>query len=150
MLSRWPVTNVVSVQVSPSSLFPPQWTPVTPAPGARPEVPPLGIYGSNVPDPSAQGGQSVHIAPGWVTAGRGGWLIEVTYNACWPHTSLTASQGDQPRGQLGREGGDRLIQRPGLGRGRGRPGQSQEENDEREAAKRVHDRSFRGGCAAVV
>jgi hypothetical protein len=100
MLSRWPVTNVTAVQVSPSSAFPRIWTAVTPAPGAYPEVPVLGVYGSNVPGAEVQGGQAVHIAPGWVTRQRGGWQVKITYNACWPHAGLTAAIGTVPTASL--------------------------------------------------
>ena len=102
MLSRWPVTNVVQVQVSPGSAFPPVFTTVTPAPGAYPEVPVLGVYGSNVPGAEVQGGQAIRMAPGWVTRnyGHGGWLIAVTYGAGWPHASLTAATGTVPANKL--------------------------------------------------
>jgi hypothetical protein len=97
ILSRWPVLAVSNVQTCPNNLFPRQWT-ALPSGYYEPEVPPIGIYGSAQPGGSAQGGQAIIIAPGYITwqYGRNGWAILVTYVNGWPHSeiSVTAAAGD--------------------------------------------------------
>lgn len=89
--NRWPVTQVLSVSTCPNGLFPRQYTAVPPG-MYEPEIPILGVYGSNVPDPSGgDGGQAILIAPGYVNwaLGRNGWRVQVRYITGWPHTCLT-------------------------------------------------------------
>ena len=92
ILSRWPVTQIVSVQVAPAGVYPIQWTTV-PTGYWRPEYPVIGRYNSNTPGGSGEGGQAILIAPGYVTwcNGRWGWIVSVQYYHGWPHTSLTAA-----------------------------------------------------------
>lgn len=89
ILSRWPVVSVLAVQVSPD-VFPRQWTSL---PAGMWDVvrPVVGLYGTTAPSGSGDGGQSIVIAPGYVSwaNGRGGYLARVTYVNGWPHTSLT-------------------------------------------------------------
>jgi hypothetical protein len=91
-MSRWPVTQVLSGQISNAASFPPQWIPM---PGYLFAVdrPPTGIYGTSAPSNAADGGQAVIMAPGYVTwsNGRRGYQIQITYITGWPHTSLTAA-----------------------------------------------------------
>lgn len=91
IMSRWPVTKVLSGRFSWAVNFPPQWVDVA-ADQFSPEVPPIGIYGSSSPSDSGMGGQAILVAPFFVTwwGGRRGTRIEVTYVNGWPHTSLTA------------------------------------------------------------
>jgi hypothetical protein len=91
ILRRWPVTQILAVQVSPNAVFPRQWTTVTTG-FYDIENPILGLYANTAPTSSADGGQSILIAPGWVsrTLGRDGWRILTSYTNGWPHTSLTA------------------------------------------------------------
>ena len=90
VLSRWPVLEVINVQTCPNSLFPRQWTSI-PTGYYEPEVPPLGLYGSATPGGSAQGGQAIIVAPGYINwaLGRNGWAILVTYMNGWPHTEIS-------------------------------------------------------------
>lgn len=92
VLSRWPVTNIVSVRVAPANVFPRQWVTV-PAGFWQPEYPVVGHYGSNAPTSSGEGGQAILIAPGYVNwcLGRWGFAVQVQYTHGWPHTHLTAS-----------------------------------------------------------
>ncbi len=92
ILSRWPILSVLSVKTCPNNVWPRIWTSVTPG-FFEPEQPPVGLYGSSAPGPSAQGGQAILIAPGWIdwTYGRNGWAIQVQYVNGWPHAELTAS-----------------------------------------------------------
>lgn len=92
ILSRWPVTNISSVQVAPAGVYPIQWTPV-PAGSYRPEYPVIGHPSPNVPSGSGEGGQAILIAPGYVNWCRGRWgvVVQATYTHGWPHTSLTAA-----------------------------------------------------------
>lgn len=91
ILSRWPVTQVLSVQVSPAAVYPRQFT--TLAAGLfEPERPLIGVYGSSSPSDSGEGGQAILVAPGYVNwrLGRNGYRIIVSYINGWPHTALTA------------------------------------------------------------
>lgn len=92
IMSRWPVLSVTQVQVCPNSVWPRQWT-TLPAGYYEPEVPPLGVYGSNSPGGSAEGGQAVIVGGGYINRdyGRNGWAIQVTYLNGWPHCSLTSA-----------------------------------------------------------
>jgi len=91
ILSRWPVLQVTNVQTCPNSVFPRQWT-ALPANYYEPEVPPIGIYGSATPGGSAQGGQAIIVAPGYINwnYGRNGWAILITYINGYPHTWITS------------------------------------------------------------
>jgi hypothetical protein len=91
ILSRWPILSITEVQVAPNAVFPRQWTTV-PAGNFDIEHPVIGVYGSIAPSDSGDGGQSIVIAPGYVTwgGGRNGVLLRVQYLNGWPHTSLTA------------------------------------------------------------
>jgi hypothetical protein len=93
ILSRWPVTQIVSVQVAPSGAYPLQWT-TLPAGFYRPEYPVIGRYNSNTAGGSGEGGQAILIAPGfggnWCL-GRWGYAISAQYIHGWPHTHLTAA-----------------------------------------------------------
>jgi hypothetical protein len=92
LLQRWPVMDIVSVQVSANSSFPRQWT-VLPTGYYDIEVPSVGVYGTNAPGASGGGGQSIVIAPGYLNwaLGRRGYVLKVQYVSGWPHTSLTAN-----------------------------------------------------------
>ena len=97
--SRWPVTQVVSVQVSPNAAWPRQWTSL-PSGNFEPEYPVDGLYGASAPSAGA-GGQGILFAPGYVcwpsgwpggqVYGRRRFRVAFTYLAGWPHTSLTAA-----------------------------------------------------------
>lgn len=102
--ARWPVTQVLSVQVAPNSGWPRQWT-ALPAGNFEPEFPVDGLYGASVPSAGA-GGQSILFAPGYVrwpcgwpgqtTRGRLAFRVSATYLSGWPHACLAqaASAGD--------------------------------------------------------
>jgi hypothetical protein len=92
LLQRFAVMQVTQVKVSPNAVFPRQWIPL-PADTAFPEYPPITPYNSNAPGAGGQGGQSVIIAPGYISwaMGRSGYRIQVTYLHGWPHTALTAA-----------------------------------------------------------
>ena len=102
--ARWPVTQVLSMQVAPNSGWPRQWTSL-PAGNFEPEYPVDGLYGASVPSANS-GGQAILFAPGYVTwpcgwpgqtvSGRQGFRVSATYLSGWPHTCLTAaaSAGD--------------------------------------------------------
>lgn len=91
ILQRWPVTQILAIQVAPNATFPRQWTPV-PAGAFDVEYPTVGLYGSSTPSSAGEGGQSILIGPGYVGwgLGRRGWRVSVTYLNGWPHTALTA------------------------------------------------------------
>lgn len=96
ILQRWPILNIVSVQVSPN-VFPRQFTTV-PVGMYDVEHPVIGLFGTAAASAAGEGGQSILIAPGFVdwSKGRNGFWVKVQYVNGWPHTSLTqaASPGD--------------------------------------------------------
>lgn len=92
LLSRGPVTSVVSGQVSAAQSFPRSWQQIA-ANQFEVEKPLIGVYGTTAPGSSGGGGQAVLLAPGWVTWAFGSLntRIQVTYINGWPHASLTAA-----------------------------------------------------------
>ena len=92
LMSRYPVTQVLSGKAAPAASFPPVFTNI-PATAFAVERPILGLYGTSTPSGSGDGGQAIFIAPGFVdwSWGRQGYQIQITYVNGWPHSSLTAS-----------------------------------------------------------
>lgn len=92
ILSRWPVTQIVSVQVAAAGVYPIQWTTV-PAGFWRPWRPVIGRYNSNTPGGSGEGSQAILIAPNYINwcRGRNGVVVQVQYYHGWPHTHLTSA-----------------------------------------------------------
>jgi hypothetical protein len=89
ILSRWPVTTITAVSVSPN-VFPRTWTALRTG-NWDVERPIIGTYGSSAPAGSGEGGQAVIIGPFASQGGRNSWRIKITYTHGWPHTSLTAT-----------------------------------------------------------
>jgi hypothetical protein len=90
ILTRWPVTEILAVQVSANAVFPRQWNQV-PSGYWDIEDPMLGVYGSYVSGGSGgSGGQSMVIAPGYASwaLGRRGFRFACTYVNGWPHAGL--------------------------------------------------------------
>jgi hypothetical protein len=92
ILSRPPVTTVNSVQYTPSSAYPRQWTTVNPG-LYEVERPLAGVYGTSSPSDSGEGGQAIMIAPGFASwnLGRNGYRLRIGYSNGWPHCGLTAN-----------------------------------------------------------
>ena len=93
LLSRWPVTEILAMQVAPNAGFPRQWTQV-PSGYWDIENPVIGIYGSYVSGGSGgAGGQSILLAPGYASwaRGRNGYRLAASYVNGWPHCGLTAN-----------------------------------------------------------
>ena len=92
ILQRWPILDIISVQVSPNAVFPRQWTSLQSGQWDI-EWPPLGLYGTNAPSGAGEGGQSIILPPGttgwWL--GRNGYQVKVQYVNGWPHTGLTTA-----------------------------------------------------------
>jgi len=91
--TRWPVLEVISVQVARNTL-PYVWTTVPAGQGLyQPANPPVGIYGSIAPTAAAEGGQGILVSSQYINwaYGRNGYAIQVSYVNGWPHTSLTAN-----------------------------------------------------------
>lgn len=90
-VSRFPVTAVISARMSDPSGFPPVWTSIA-ADQLRPERPAIGTYGTSAASSAGEGGQSILLAPGYVTSAdaRGSRQLEVVYANGWPHGSLTS------------------------------------------------------------
>lgn len=90
VLQRWPVTQIIGVQVAAAGGFPRQWTTV-PAGYWDIERPVQGLYGTNAPSAAGEGGQAILIAPGYLNwcNGRNGLRMQVQYMHGWPHAGLT-------------------------------------------------------------
>lgn len=90
ILKRWPVLEVISVQVAPNRL---PWTFST-VPSSEYQVkhPVVGLYGSSAPASAGEGGQAVLLNPGWVKwdRGRDGYVVMVANVNGWPHCGLAA------------------------------------------------------------
>jgi hypothetical protein len=91
IMTRWPVLEVVSVQVARNCL-PYVWATV-PADLYQPQNPPVGLYGSTAPTAAAEGGQGVLVSSQYVNweYGRNGLAIQVQYVNGWPHCGLTSA-----------------------------------------------------------
>lgn len=92
LMSRSPVLQVLGGQYTPAGAFPATWTSL-PATAFRVERPVIGVYGTSVAGGSGDGGQSILLAPGYVTwlFGRYNTDIQVTYINGWPHATLSAN-----------------------------------------------------------
>jgi hypothetical protein len=95
IMRRWPVTQALAVQISANAAFPRQWSPV---PSGLFDVahPLINTYTDSASATMPDGGQSILVAPGYVTwaAGRNGQTVLVSYVNGWPHASLTAAVGE--------------------------------------------------------
>jgi hypothetical protein len=91
MLSRWPITQVLQVAISPNT-FPRIWQ-VVPSGYFEVERPPIDAYGSTSPSSAGDGGQSVLVSAGYVdwANGREGYTTATSYLNGWAHSSLTAA-----------------------------------------------------------
>jgi hypothetical protein len=92
VLQRWPILEILSVQVAPNAVFPRQFTTLQPNMYDI-EWPVLGLYGSAAPSSAGEGGQTIVLAPGTTSwcLGRQGYLVRVSYINGWPHTGLTTA-----------------------------------------------------------
>ena len=85
---RWPVTQVLAVQVSPARCFPPQWT-LVPAGQYSVRHPPVLSSGPAM-ETGPSGGNAIDVAPGYITPERGKWSVLVSYIPGYPHCGITA------------------------------------------------------------
>ncbi len=91
-MRRWPVTEVLAIQVSPARSFPRVWTPADA--GQWDIRHPLTYPGDSASATAPDGGWTIDVAPGVIGgrgAGRGSSRVQVCYVNGWPHTSLTAA-----------------------------------------------------------
>jgi hypothetical protein len=90
VMRRWPVTNVLAIQMADASGFPRVWSAV---PSGRYAVahPLINMATDTASATSPDGGMSVLVAPGYITwdKGRNSLLAMVSYTNGWPHASLT-------------------------------------------------------------
>lgn len=91
--TRWPVLEVVSVQVAPNRL-PYVWTTIPAGQGLYSvQYPPAGLFGSTAPPAAGEGGQGILVSSEYVNwaFGRNGLAILVEYVNGWPHCGLTSA-----------------------------------------------------------
>lgn len=100
---RWPITEVLAIQISPARSFPRAWSPV---PAGKWDIRhPLVWSGDSASATAPDGGWTIDVAPGYISwcgpgrgtagswsggGGRGGQRVQVCDVNGWPHTSLTA------------------------------------------------------------
>lgn len=91
VMRRWPVTQVLAIQMSPNRSWPRQWTQV-PSTQYEIEHPLINVATDTAAADGPDGGSSILLAPGIVDwrYGRNGWRVLSSYTNGWPHTSLTA------------------------------------------------------------
>jgi hypothetical protein len=87
---RWPILQILSIQISPASCFPPQWTTV-PSGCYRPIGPVSTVYGTSAPSNDGSGPQQIAVAPGYIVPGRMQQLVQVQYINGWPHAGVTGA-----------------------------------------------------------
>ena len=92
ILKRWPVLEIISVQVTRNTLPAGPAVPV-PAGSYAIQNPVSGLYGSIAPTAAAEGGQGILVSSQYVNwaYGRNGYAIETAYVNGWPHSGMTAS-----------------------------------------------------------
>jgi hypothetical protein len=92
VMRRWPITEVLAVQISPNAAFPRTWATV-PANQYGIEHPLINMYSDSASATAPDGGHSILLAPGFVNWGKGrnSQRLLVSYINGWPHTSLTAA-----------------------------------------------------------
>ena len=92
VMRRWPVSQVLALQIAQNAAFPRVWTTV---PSGQYGVahPLINQYTDSASATSPDGGSSILVAPGYVTDayGRNGLRVLVSYTNGWPHTSLTTA-----------------------------------------------------------
>jgi hypothetical protein len=102
-MRRWPVTEVLAIQISPARSFPRAWSPV---PAGNWDIRhPLIYSGDSASATAPDGGWTIDVAPGYISwdgrgrgtagswsggGGRASQRVQVCYINGWPHTSLTA------------------------------------------------------------
>jgi hypothetical protein len=95
-LSEWPISQLISGQVSPAGSTPPAWTSI-PASAMMTEHAPLPLTGSIIPSASGPGPTAALIAPGYVdwSNGRNGYIVQITNINGFPVAGIdtTASAG---------------------------------------------------------
>lgn len=91
IMKRWPVLEVISVQVAPNRM-PLNWATV-PATEYQIAYPVAGIYGSSAPASAGEGGQEIKVNPGWVRwdRGREGYAVLTQHVNGWPHAGITGT-----------------------------------------------------------
>lgn len=97
-MRRWPVIDVLAIQIAPNATFPRVWSTV-PAGQYEPQFPLINQFADSAAATAPDGGSMIVVAPRFVTwdYGRNGQRILVSYTNGWPHASLTvpALAGEQ-------------------------------------------------------
>ena len=88
--SRWPVTEIVSLQYAASFAVPPTWQTI---PVTSSYIEASSAVDGGVSTIAAAGPSAILIAPGYISwaAGRRGYRLQMTYNNGYPHAGITAN-----------------------------------------------------------
>lgn len=91
-MRRWPVVDVLAIQIAQNNTFPRVWTTV-PAGQYEPQFPLINQFADSAAATAPDGGSMIVVAPRYVSwqFGRNGQRIMVSYTNGWPHTSLTGA-----------------------------------------------------------
>lgn len=92
VMRRWPVTQILAIQTSPTRSFPRAWSTV-PAGMYDIEHPLINSLTDTASATAPDGGWSIQVAPGYIPPltprTRNSMRVMVSYTNGWPHTSLT-------------------------------------------------------------
>lgn len=92
VMRRWPVTQILAVQTSPTRSFPRSWSTV-PSGMYDIEHPLINSLTDTASATAPDGGWSIQVAPGYIPPltprTRNSTRVMVSYTNGWPHTSLT-------------------------------------------------------------
>jgi len=91
-MRRWPVIDVLAIQIAKNNTFPRVWTTV-PAGLYEPQFPLINQFADSAAATAPDGGSMVVVAPQYINwdFGRNSQRIMVSYTNGWPHTSLTVA-----------------------------------------------------------
>lgn len=93
VMRRWPITEILAIQLSPMRAFPRAWSAMKPE-AYEIEFPVIDLYSYPGSPTAPDGGFSILCSPDAIPRGttrRGSLRALVSYTNGWPHTSLTAS-----------------------------------------------------------
>ena len=89
IVSRWPIIQILTVQVAQSAIYPPNWNTVPPG-NYHLEFEPFGELNSYLAGSAAAGPAALMLAPGTIDwfQGRNAYFVQVGYINGWPNSGI--------------------------------------------------------------